>query len=70
MSEELMKYIIGTLIERAATLKDDKTTLAEGRRFAYYEMLDIIKNRIEIYGEDTKDYGLDFDLHSFFESLE
>ena len=67
LTKEFLQYIVETLVEYANdTLEelnqnpDDK--FYQGKKLAYYEMLDSIKSRLEVREEDIANYGLDFDL--------
>ena len=74
MSSELTKseteFIISRLVINAKTTVDEykqtKTPFDEGRKFACYEMLDIIKNELEVRGINPADYGLDIDFTDVF----
>ena len=74
MSSELTKneteFIISRLVSNAKTTADEykqsKSPFDEGRKFACYEMLDIIKNELEVRGIDPADYGLDIDFSDTF----
>lgn len=66
MTDELFEFIIKTLIERADEAvkeeKEDGSDFNSGRVMGYYEVLDIIKNRLEIYDYDLSKCGLDINL--------
>lgn len=67
LTKEFLKYIVQTLVENANdTLEELKENpndvFYKGKKLAYYEMLDSIKNRLEVRDEDISNYGLDFDL--------
>lgn len=67
LSEESLKYIIGRLVENANEAveesdKDRSDSFNQGRRLAYYEMLDILKSELDARDADLKELGLDFDV--------
>ena len=71
MSESEIKYIIARILDNAndaleeseANREDDFYT---GKRFAYYETLDTIKNELIARGQDLKEFGLDINLERVF----
>lgn len=68
LSEESLKYIIGRLVENANEAveesdKDRSDSFNQGRRLAYYEMLDILKSELDVRDADLKELGLDFDVN-------
>ena len=71
MNEETIKYIIARVIDNAnEALEESKKNkyddFYKGKRLAYYEILDVIKNDIEIDGQSLKDFGLDINLEKTF----
>lgn len=67
LSNEAMKYIIARLVENAneavAESEENKEDqFKSGRRLAYYEMLDILKNEIDARDVDLKEFGLNIDV--------
>ena len=67
MSDDQIKYIITTIVERGKesaieAREDKKNDFKQGRAEAYWEVLDIIKTRLDICGENPKEYGLDINL--------
>lgn len=67
LSEEALKYIIGRLVDNAndaveESEKDRSDMFSQGRRLAYYEMLDILKSELDVRDQDLKELGLDIDL--------
>ncbi len=67
LTQDAMKYMIGRLLDNAndalAEAEENKgDPFYSGKSFAYYEMLDTLKNDLDIYEEDLKEYGLDIDL--------
>ncbi len=67
MNEDKMKYIISRLIDNAnETLEESpEDDFFKGKKLAYYEMLDTIKNELELSEYDLKDFGLDIDITKF-----
>ena len=62
-----MKYIIARLVANANDAvqegnKDRKDAFNQGRRLAYYEMLDILKSELEVRDVDIKEMGLDINI--------
>ena len=67
MTDELFNYIIGRLISNADdTLEEEKENglndFIMGKKLAYYEVLDTIRNDLEIAEYDLEQCGLDFDI--------
>lgn len=64
MNEDIIKYIISRLIDNAKDALDENPDhdFSKGRRMAYYEMLDIVKNELELKEQDLKEFGLDIDI--------
>ena len=67
LDEDLMKYIIARIVERAKEAaqdvkEDSQDVLKQGRRLAYYEVLDIIKSELETADINLKDFEIDFDI--------
>lgn len=67
LSEESLKYIIARLVENAneaveESNKDRSDSFNQGRRLAYYEMLDILKSELDVREADLKELGIDFDV--------
>ncbi len=65
LSEDSLRYIISRLVDNAKDAaaqseRDKSDALSQGRRLAYYEMLDIIKTELDIEDADLKQFGLDF----------
>lgn len=63
----MIKYIIARVIDNAndEDLKKD-TDFSNGKKLAYYEILDTIKNELIANGQDLKEFGLDIDLEEAF----
>lgn len=67
LSKESLKYIIARLVDNAndaveESERNENDDFYNGRRLAYYEMLDILKSELDIADQDLKEFGLDFDL--------
>ena len=67
LSEESLKYIIARLVKNANEAveesdKDRNDSFNQGRRLAYYEMLDILKSELNARDADLKELGLNFDV--------
>lgn len=67
MSEEEIKYIVARVLDNAndafkeaAENKDDD--FYKGKKLAYYEILDTIKNELKARDQDLKEFGLDINL--------
>lgn len=68
LSEDSLKYIIARLIDNAneaveESEKDKSDAFNQGRRLAYYEMLDILKSELDVRDADLKEFGLGFDVN-------
>lgn len=71
MSESEIKYIVARVLdnandafEEADENKDDD--FYKGKKLAYYEILDTIKNELKARGQELKEFGLDFNLETKF----
>ena len=67
ISEDSLKYIIARLVDNAneaveESEKDRNDAFNQGKRLAYYEMLDILKSELDARDADLKALGLDFDV--------
>ncbi len=67
MSEEEIKYIVARVLDNAndafkeaAENKDDD--FYKGKKLAYYEILDTIKNELKARDQNLKEFGLDINL--------
>lgn len=68
LSEDSLKYIIARLVDNAneaveESEKDKSDVFNQGRRLAYYEVLDILKSELDVRDADLKALGLDFDVN-------
>lgn len=66
MNDDIFNYIISRLIDNAEDAKSESKAnpddeRKQGRRSAYYEALDTIRNILEIYDYDLKECGLEED---------
>ena len=71
MNESTIKFIISRVIENAKDAAEEaKQNKADdfykGRKMAYYEILDTIKNEMDVRDADLKQLGLDIDLEKEF----
>lgn len=71
MNEETVKYIIARVISNANdALEESRQNQGDdfykGRKLAYYEILDTIKNDLDINDQDLKEFGLDINLEQTF----
>lgn len=71
MNDEVIKFIISRVIDNANDAvseansnKDD--AFYKGRKLAYYEIIDTIKNELTAREQNLKDFGLDIDLEKTF----
>jgi hypothetical protein len=67
LTKDGIAYIISRILDYAVdakneTEKDPQNLFYQGKRLAYTEILDVIKNELTVYEEDIKKYGLDFDI--------
>ena len=69
LTAERLKYIIARVIDNANdTVKESKENpkdaFIDGKKLAYYEVLDTIKNELDVSEQDMKELGLDFPLET------
>lgn len=67
LTEESIKYIISRLVDNAndaveESEKDKSDAFNQGRRLAYYEMLDILKSELDVRDSNLKEFGLDINV--------
>lgn len=67
VTKEFLKYIVETLVDNANDTINElrekpNDDFLEGKKLAYYEMLDSIKSRLEVREENLAEYGLNFDI--------
>jgi hypothetical protein len=68
MSDEF-KYIVSRVLDNAndaisEAKENPKDDFYKGRKMAYYEVLDTIKNELKARDADLKEFGLDIDLEN------
>ncbi|EGF47511.1 hypothetical protein AAULR_24316 [Lacticaseibacillus rhamnosus MTCC 5462] len=71
MSEDMLKELVARLISNANDAqkeyrKDKHNEFNSGKALAYYEMLDTIKNQLQIDDVDLKAFGLDINLEKTY----
>ena len=71
MNDATIKFIVSRVIENAndaveESNQNQKDDFYKGRKLAYYEILDTIKNELSARDQDLKEYGLDIDLEKEF----
>lgn len=66
LSVSELEFIVSRVLNNAneALSSKDNSDFAQGKRLAYYEILDTIKNELEVREIDTKDFGLDITLET------
>lgn len=70
LTKEWMEYIVYRILENAIDAVkyrneqiDPKSKMYQsGRVQGYYEVLDVIKNELQIKGQNVAEFGLDFPL--------
>ncbi len=67
LTAERLKYIIARVIDNANDAFEESKTEPDdafiaGKKTAYYEVLDTIKNELDVSEQDLKEYGLNFTL--------
>lgn len=67
MNDNILKYLIARILGNAQYAAAESRAAVDnsffkGECFAYYEVLDILKNELIAGGFDLKEYGLDIDL--------
>ena len=71
MSESEIKYIVARVLDNANDALEEASAdtdddFYKGKKLAYYEILDTIKNELKARGQDLKEYGLDINLEKTF----
>ena len=70
ISNETYKFIISRVVERAfESIEEARVGNADfeiGRRLAYYEIADIIKNELIVHDADLSEFDLAVDLEKTF----
>ena len=69
LTAERLQYIIARVIDNANdAVKDSKenpkSDFIDGKKLAYYEVLDTIKNELDVSEQDMKEFGLNFPLET------
>jgi len=69
LTAERLQYIIARVIDNANdAVKDSKENpkddFINGKKLAYYEVLDTIKNELDVSEQDMKEFGLNFPLET------
>lgn len=69
LSVDAIKYIIARVLDNANDAfneaRENKGELFyQGKKLAYYEVLDTIKNELYAHGQELKEFGLDIDLEN------
>lgn len=67
LTAERLKFIIARVIDNAndaieESKADSDDAFIDGKKTAYYEVLDTIKNELDVSEQDLKEYGLNFTL--------
>ena len=68
MSDEF-KYIVSRVLDNAndaisEAKENPEDDFYKGRKMAYYEVLDTIKNELKARDADLKEFGLDIDMEN------
>lgn len=71
MSEETIKFIISRVIDNAndalqEAWENKDVEYYDGKKLAYYEVLDTIKNELIAHDQNLKEFGLDINLEKVF----
>ncbi len=69
LTAERLKYIIARVIDNAndavkESKENPKDAFIDGKKLAYYEVLDTIKNELDVSEQDMREFGLDFPLET------
>ena len=63
MNNEVVKFILENILENTEEVANlERNEFNDGKRLAYYEILNLIKNQLEINDIDLEEYGLNFTL--------
>ena len=57
--EAVIEALLPRFVEAKEEFKEDPNDFNAGRAEAFYEAVDVIKNRIHMYGYDPTKFGLD-----------
>ena len=68
LSKEELIYILNLIISNCFDESKEKPTdeFNEGRKFAYYEVLDSIRNQLDVREVDLSEYGLENEILEWF----
>ena len=69
MNDSEIKYIIARILDNAydaieESNKNKDDDFYKGKRLAYYEVLDTIKNELKARNQDLKEFCLDIELEN------
>lgn len=69
LTSDAIKYIIARVLDNAndavkESEENPNDEFYDGKRLAYYEVLDTIKNELTVRDQDLKEFGLDIDLEN------
>lgn len=61
-----LEFIISRVLDNAkdASLSEDNSEFTQGKKLAYYEILDTIKNELVVREVDIENFGIDIVLES------
>lgn len=67
LADAALKAAVRCILEQALRAVSDarqnpQDAFKDGRALAYYEVLDTVKNQLEIYDSDANDFGLGMNL--------
>ena len=69
LTKEGLAYIVSRILDNAKDTfeesKTDKSDFIDGKKLAYYEMLDTIKNELIVRDVDLETFGLDINLEKY-----
>lgn len=71
LNESVIKFIIARVINNAIDAREEaeqnkNEDFYEGRRLAYYEILDTIKSELIVRDQNLTEFGLDMNLEKEF----
>mgnify|MGYP000958893094 FL=1 len=67
LADAALKVAVRSILEQALcavsdAMQNPRDAFKDGRALAYYEVLDTVKNQLEIYDSDANDFGLGMNL--------
>lgn len=66
MRDETIRYIIARVVDNVNSIDpSENNDFINGKKLAYYEVLDTIKNELIANGVDLREFGLDINLEEF-----